>query len=122
MRFAYSGIRREDCEGKLFYSPLVECSVVAYKLFSVGFSHYWSVSRDESVLFEVIPLQWRGLEYLRLPLFPALVQAILSFRLVQPGYQTLEAVLRELDPESLLSNSPCVGSCLMNHSYATLFQ
>ena len=36
-KFAYSGIRREDCEGTLFYSPLVESRVAASRLTSVRF-------------------------------------------------------------------------------------
>ena len=95
----------------LCYYPLGESRVSAYRLTPVGFSQYWSGS-PESDLGNGLSIHWRGLEYLIWPIFTALTQTLLVCRRVQSGYQTLEAGLGDLVPESILTRPPCVGACL----------
>ena len=110
-RFAYSGIRREDCEVMSCSSPLGESSVYVSRLISVGFLHCWSGSPGGSVLGGGLPLQWRVLECLIWPLFPDVTMYFLLCLWVQPGDQTLEADLGGLVTASILSRPPWLVEC-----------
>ena len=74
--------------------------------------HYFSASPGGYVLGDGIPIQWRVLDYLIQPLFPVMIQALMSCNWIQPGDQTLEVGLGGLVPESLLVRPPWVGACL----------